>query len=119
MTNQLQLQRQIQEEIDREAKIDCEIESMVKKILKKNKQFYRIPELNGCDAVLFFFRNDLTRYHIKLHIKENEAFKKLLELKGITFVYLKNKCTHDVKLNTHGVIRNYTPYKYFERKSTK
>ena len=99
MANQLQLQRQIQEEIDREAKIDCEIESMVKKILKKNKQFYRIPELNGCDVVLSFFRNDLTRFHINLYIEGNEAFKKILELKGITFVYLKNKCTHDVKLN--------------------
>ena len=61
MANQLQLQRQIQEEIDREAEIDRKIESMVKRILKENKQFYRIPELNGCDAVLFFFRNDLTR----------------------------------------------------------
>ena len=55
MTNQLQLQRQIQEEIDREAKIDCKIESIVKKFLKENKQFYCIPELNSCDAVLFFF----------------------------------------------------------------
>ena len=119
MANQLQLQRQIQEEIDREAKIDCEIESMVKKILKKNKQFYRIPELNGCDVVLFFFRNDLTRFHIKLYIEGNEAFKKLLELKGITFVYLKNKCTRDVKLNTRGFIRNYTPYKYFEKNFSK
>ena len=55
MANQLQLQRQIQEEIDREAKIDRKIESMVKKFLKENKQFYSIPELNNCDAVLFFF----------------------------------------------------------------
>ena len=55
MTNQLQLRRQIQQEIDREAEIDRKIESMVKKFLKQNKQFYRIPELNGCDAVLFFF----------------------------------------------------------------
>ena len=113
MANQLQLQRQIQEEIDREAKIDRKIESMVKKFLKQNKQFYRIPELNGCDAVLFFLRNDLTRYHIKLYIEGNEDFKKLLELKGITFVYLKNKSTHDVKLNTHGFIRNSTPFKDF------
>ena len=113
MANQLQLQRQIQEEIDREAKIDRKIESMVKKIKKKNKQFCRIPELNGCDAVLFFFRSDLTRYHIKLYIEGNEAFKKLLELKGITFVYLKNKNTHDVRLNTYGFIRKHTPVKNF------
>ena len=119
MTNQLQLQRQIQEEIDREAKIDCEIESMVKKILKKNKQFYRIPELNGCDAVLSFLRNDLTKYNIFLYTEGNEAFKKLFELKGITLVYLKNKCTHDVKLNTCGFIRTYTPYKCFEKKFSK
>ena len=113
MANQLQLQRQIQEEIDREAEIDRKIESMVKKILKQNKQFYHVPELNGCDAVLFFFRNDLTRYHIKLYIEGNEVFKKLLELRGITFVYLKNKSTHDVKLNTRGFIRNSTPFKDF------
>ena len=113
MANQLQLQRQIQEEIDREAEIDRKIESMVKKFLKQNKQFYRIPELNGCDAVLFYFRNDLTRYHIKLYIEGNEAFKKLLELKGITFVYLKNKSTHDVRLNTHGFIRTGIPFKDF------
>ena len=119
MTNQLQLQKQIQEEIDREAKIDCEIESMVKKNLKKNKQFYRIPELNGCDVVLSFLRNDLTRYNISLYTEGNEAFKKLFELKGITCVYLKNKCTHDVELNTRGIIRNYTPCKYFEKKSSK
>ena len=53
-----QLKRQIQEEIDREAEIDRKIESMVKKFLKRNKQFYRVPELNGCDAVLFYFRDD-------------------------------------------------------------
>ena len=115
MTNQLQLQRQIKEKIDREAKIDCEIESMVKKFKKKNKQFYRIPELNGCDAVLSFLRNNLTRYNIFLYTEGDESFKKLFELKGVTLVYLKNKCTHDVKLNTHGFIRNYTPHKYFER----
>ena len=113
MANQLQLQRQIQEEIDRDAEIDRKIESMVKKFKKKNKQFYRIPELNGCDAVLFFFRNDLTRYHIKLYIEGNEAFKKLLELRGINFVYLKNKNTHNVKLHTNAFIRNSTPFKDF------
>ena len=115
MANQLQLQRQIQEEIDREAKIDCKIESIVKKFLKKNKQFYRIPELNGCDAVLFFLRNDLTKCDIKLYIEGNEAFKKLLELKGITFVYLKNKSTHDAKLNTRGFIENSTPFINFKK----
>ena len=55
MTDETQLRLQIQQEIDREAKIDQAIESMVKKFLKQNKQFYRVPELNGCDAVLFFF----------------------------------------------------------------
>ena len=113
MANQLQLQKQIQEEMDREAEIDCKIESIVKKFLKENKQFYRVPELNGCDAVLFFFRNDLTRYHIKLYIEGNEAFKKLLELRGITFVYLKNKNSHDVKLHTNAFIRTTTPFKDF------
>ena len=113
MANQLPLQRQIQEEIDREAEIDRKIESMVKNFLKQNKQFYRVPELNGCDAVLFYFRNDLTRYHIKLYKEGNEAFKMLHELKRITFVYLKNKNSHDVKLHTRGFIRTATPFKGF------
>ena len=108
-----QLQRQIQEEIDREAKKDMLIESMVKKFLKQNKQFYRVPELNGCDAVLFYFRNDLTRYHIKLYKEGNEAFKKLHELRGISFVYLKNRNTHNVKLHTRAFIRTSTPFKNF------
>ena len=119
MSNQLQLQRQIQEEIDREAKIDREIESMVKKFLKRNKQFYRIPESNGCDVVLSFLRNDLTKYNIFLYKEDNEAFKKLSELKGVTLFYFKNKCTHDVKLNTCGFIRAYTPYKGIKEKSSK
>ena len=107
------LRQQIQEEIDREAKIDQAIESMVKKFLKQNKQFYQVPELNGCDAVLFYFRNDLTRYHIKLYTERNEVFKKLHKLKGMSFVYLKNKNTHNVKLHTRAFIRGSTPFKDF------
>ena len=113
MTDETQLRLQIQQEIDREAKIDKAIESMVKKFLKRNKRFYRVPELNGCDAVLFYFRDDLTRYHIKLYTEGNEAFKMLHELRGMTFVYLKNKNSHDVKLHTHGFIRTSTPFKDF------
>ena len=113
MANQLQLQRQIQEEIDKEAEIERKIESMVKKFLKRNKQFYRVPELNGCDAVLSYFRNDLTRFHINLYIEGNEAFKELHESKEIIFVYLKNKSSRDVKLNTRGFIRTGTPAKSF------
>ena len=113
MTDETQLRLQIQEEMDREAKIDQTIESMVKKNLKRNKQFYRVPELNGCDAVLFYFRNDLTRYHIKLYKEGNEAFKMLHELRGMTFVYLKNKNTHNVKLHTHAFIKASTPFKDF------
>ena len=105
MTDETQLRLQIQQEIDREAKTDKAIKSMVKKFLKQNKQFYRVPELNGCDAVLFYFRDDLTRYHIKLYIEGNEAFKKLHELRGMSFVYLKNKNTHNVKLHTRAFIR--------------
>ena len=110
-----QLRRQIQQEMDREAKIDQAIESMVKKILKRNKQFYRVPELNGCDAVLFYFRNDFTRYHIKLYTEGNEAFKKLHELREMSFVYLKNKNTHNVKLHTSAFIRTATPFKDFRK----
>ena len=113
MANQLQLQRQIQEEIDKEAKIERRIESMVKKFLKRNKQFYRVPELNGCDVVLFYFKDDLTRFHINLFLKESESFKELHESKEIIFVYLKNKSSHDVKLNTRGFIRTGIPAKSF------
>ena len=111
MANQLQLQ--IQQEMDREAEIDRKIESMVKKFLKRNKQFYQVPEINGCDAILFYFRDDLTRYHIKSYIEGNEAYKKLQEFKNLSFVYLKNKNSHDVKLHTRGFIRTTTPLKNF------
>ena len=113
MANQLQLQRHIQEEIDKEAKIERKIESLVKKFLKKNKQFYRVSELNGCDAVLFYFKDDLTRFHMNLFIKESESFKELHKSKEIIFVYLKNKSSHDVKLNTRGFIRTGIPAKSF------
>ena len=113
MTDETQLRLQIQEEMDREAKIERLIEAKVKKFLKQNRQFYPVPELNGCDAVLFYFRNDLTRYHIKLYIEKNEAFKKLHELKGIFFVYLKNRNNHNTKLHTNAFIRNATPFKDF------
>ena len=107
------LRQQIQQEIDREAEIDRMIEVMVKTFLKRNKQFYRVPELNGCDAVLFYFRDDLTRYHIKLYTEGNEGFKKLHELRGLSFVYLKNKNNHNVKLHTRAFIRTSTPFKDF------
>ena len=113
MTDETQLSLRIQQEMDREAKIDQAIESMVKKFLKHNKQFYRVPELKGCDAVLLYFRNDLTRYHIKLYTEGNEAFKKLLDLRGATFVYLKNRNNHNTKLHTNAFIRNATPFKGF------
>ena len=113
MSTQLQLQRQIQEEIDREAKIDRAIESMVKKILKLNKQFYRVSERKGCDAVLFYFRDDLTRYHIKSYIEGNEAYEKLQGFKNLSFVYLKNRNNHNVRLHTRAFIRNSTPFKNF------
>ena len=113
MANQLQLQRQIQEEIDKEAKIECRIEFIVKKFLKRNKQFYRVPELNGCDAVLFYFKDDLTRFYINLFKKESKSFKKLHESKEIIFVYLKNKNSRDVKSNTRGFIRTGIPAKSF------
>ena len=74
MTDETQLRLQIQEEIDREAKIDRLIEAKTKKFLKANKQFYQVPELKDCDAVLFYFRDDLTRFHIKLYSELKRNF---------------------------------------------
>ena len=67
MTDETQLRLQIQQEIDREAKIDRLIEAKTKKFLKENKQFYRVGLRKGCDAILFFHRDDLTKTSFKLN----------------------------------------------------
>ena len=113
MTDETQLRLQIQQEIDREAKIDRLIEAKTKRFLKANKQFYQVPELKDCDAVLFYFRDDLTKFHIKLYSELNEAFNHLHELKRMYFVYLKNKNNHHAKIHTKAFIRKSTPYKDF------
>ena len=86
---------------------------MVKKNLKTHKQFYQVPELKDCDAVLFYIRNNLSRFHIKLYTELNENFKRIHELEGLTFVYLKNKNNHHAKSHTKAFIRKSTPYKDF------
>ena len=110
MANQLQLQRQIQEEIDREAKIDRLIEAKTKKFLKANKQFYQVPELKDCDAVLFYFRDDLTRFHIRLSHEDNYPIE---DLDKVTCVYIKNKNKHDNRLHTYSFLRNRAPSKKY------
>ena len=110
MANQLQLQRQIQEEIYREAKIDRLIEAKTKKFLKANKQFYQVPELKDCDAVLFYFRDDLTRFHIRLSHEDNYPIE---DLDKVTCVYIKNKNKHDNRLHTYSFLRNRAPSKKY------
>ena len=87
-----QLKKQKQEEID------CEIESIMKNFLKKHKQFYIVPEFNGCDAVLQFTRWDLTKSRTLLNtVLDEDHFKALSKTKGFTFVYLKNSCTNNTE----------------------
>ena len=113
MTDETQLRLQIQQEIDREAKIDRMIESKVKKILKENRQFYQVQKRKGCDAVLIYFRDDLSRFHIKLYSELNDSFDLIERLERATCVYIKNKNTHDNRLHTFSFIKGSTPFKDF------
>ena len=110
MTDETQLRLQIQEEIDREVKIDRLIEAKVKKFLKQNKQFYRIPELNGCDATIIYHRDDLTRWYIRLSHEDNYPIE---DLDKVTCVYIKNKNKHDNALHTYSFLRDRAPSKKY------
>ena len=87
-----QLEKQKQEEID------CEIKSIVKNFLEKHKQFYIVPEFNGCDAVLVFTRWDLKDSRTLLNpVLSKDYFETLSKSKGFTLVYLKNSCTNNTE----------------------
>ena len=117
MTNEPQLRLQIHQEIDREAKIDRMIESKVKKFLKENKQFYRVGQRKGCDAIIVFYRDDLSRYHIKLNVELNDYTDRLDELPRATLIYIKNKNKHDNRLHTYSFLRESAPSKKYSKNS--
>ena len=106
-----QLRQQIQNEIEREAEIDRMIEAKTKKILKVNKQFYRVGQLKECDAIIIFFRDDLTKYHIKLNVELNDYMDCLNELPRVTLIYIKNKNKHDNRLHTYSFLKECIPTK--------
>ena len=110
MANQLQLQRQIQEEIDKEAKIDRLIESKLKRFLKYNKQFRRVDHYTNCDATTIYYRDDLTRWHIRLSHEDNYPIE---DLDKVTCVYIKNKNKHDNRLHTYSFLRDRAPSKKY------
>ena len=113
MTDETQLRLQIQQQIDREAKIDRLIECKIKKKKKKKKkkiknkrQFKRVYRRDDCDAVLIFYRDNLSYFNFVLNGEEepfvmndpNAADK-------IVVIYLKNKNTHDSKQHTYSSIK--------------
>ena len=96
----IQEQLKIQEQLEKQKQeeIDCEIKSIVKNFLEKHKQFYIVPEFNGCDAVLIFTRWDLTKSRTLLNtVLSKGYFKTLSKSKGFTLVYLKNSCTNNTE----------------------
>ena len=101
-----QLRQQIQNEIDREAKIDRMIEAKTKKFLKTNKQFYRVGQMEECDAILIFSRDDLTKYQIYLKVETKNCPDRLDELARVTLIYIKNKNKHDNRLHTYSFLKN-------------
>ena len=105
MAYETQLRLQIQDEMDREAEIDRMIEAKTKKFLKANKQFYRVGQIKGCDAIVIFFRDDLSRYHIKLNVELNDYMDRLDEIPRATLIYIKNKNKHDNRLHTYSFLR--------------
>ena len=119
MTDETQLRLQIQEEIDREVKIDRLIEAKTKKFLKENKQFYRVGQRKGCDAIMVFYRDDLSRYHIKLNVELNDYIDRLDEFPRATLIYIKNKNKHDNRLHTYSFLRDSAPSKKYSKKNSK
>ena len=109
MPTQLQLQRQIQQEIDREAKIDRLIEAKVKKFLKESRQFYRVGQRKGCDAILFFHRDDLTKTSFKL----NDDTAPLPFNDRVTYFFIKNKNNHHSKFHTRSFNRDKVDVKIY------
>ena len=109
MTDETQLRLQIQQEIDREAKIDRLIEAKTKKFLKENKQFYRVGQRKGCDAILFFHRDDLTKTSFKL----NDDTAPLPFNDRVTYFFIKNKNTHNTKLHTRSFNRDRVDVKIY------
>ena len=102
-----QLRQQIQNEIDREAKIDRLIEAKIKKFFKKNKQFYRVDQMEDYDAILIFSRDDLTKYQIYLKVEIiKNCFDRLDVLPRVTLVYIKNKNKHDNRLHTYSFLKD-------------
>ena len=103
-----QLRQQIQNEIEREAKIDRMIEAKTKKFLKKNKQFYRVDETEDYDAILIFYRNDLTNYQIYLKVEIENCTDCLDILPKVTLIYIKNKNKHDNRLHTYSFLKDFS-----------
>ena len=101
-----QLRQQIQNEIDREAKIDRMIEAKTKKFFRKNKQFYRVDQMEDYDAILIFSRDDLTKYQIYLKVEIENCTDRLDILPRVTLIYIKNKNKHDNRLHTYSFLKN-------------
>ena len=106
MTDETQLRLQIQQEIDREAKIDRLIKCKIKFFFKNKRQFKRVYRRDDCDAVLIFYRDNLSYFNFVLNGEEepfvmndpNAADK-------IVVIYVKNKNTHDSKQHTYSSIK--------------
>ena len=71
MNSRAFLQQIVQEEIDREAKIDKRIEKSVKRFLNHNRQFKQVEQREGCDAIIIYYRNDLSKYNMVLNGEKN------------------------------------------------
>ena len=109
MTDETQLRLQIQEEIDREVKIDRLIEAKVKKILKESRQFYRVGQRKGCDAILFFHRDDLS----KTSFKVDDDTEPLPFNDRVTYFFIKNKNNHHSKSHTRSFNRDKVDVKIY------
>ena len=95
--------------------MDPETFILRKKFLKENRQFYRVGQRKGCDAIMVYCRDDLSRYHIKLNMELNDSTDRLDELPRVTLIYIKNKNKHDRKMHTYSFIKGSTPCKDFSQ----
>ena len=95
--------------IQQETKIDKRIKLHVKRFLKENRQFKQVDQREGCDAIISFHRDDLTKNNIKL----NDDKEPLYLRDRVTYVFTKNKKKHDTKLHTCSYIRDIAAQRWY------
>ena len=105
----MSLQQQIQREIDEQVRIEKLIEKKKLKILRlpKNRCYKLTDTKDKADAFIIFNTNDLTKYNILSHTKDEEENIITLENSPNIYMYpLRHTNRRDTKSTINGVIKS-------------